>query len=436
MSAASELVTPDWPVERLPREEMRALQLERLRATIDHVLAHQPVLGPRVRASGVASGADLASLDDLARLPFTVKQDLRDAYPWGLLAVPRETVLRVHASSGTGGKPTIVGFDAGDMAIWDECMARLMHRAGVRAGMVIHNANNYGLFTGGFGYHQGGELLGCTVVPVSGGFTQRQAMLLADLRGQVLVATPSYAIRIAQAVAEAGLGPDDLALEIGLFGGEPMTEAMRARLDEQLGLRAIDSYGLSELCGPGVAGECERRDGLHVNEDHFLPEVIDPETGQPLPHGVQGELVFTTLSKRAMPMVRYRTADLGTISGDPCPCGRTLIRMSAPVGRRDDMLIVRGVNLFPSEVEHVLLGVEGIAPHYQLVVDRPADMDTLTVHCEPADRFADLVELRTRAARALRERTGISIDVQLKAPGQVPRSEGKAVRVVDLRRPR
>jgi phenylacetate-CoA ligase len=300
--------------------------------------------------------------------------------------------------------------------------------------MAVHNANGYGLFTGGLGFHQGAERLGATVIPVSGGFTARQVTLLRDLRGQVLFATPTYALQIGQAVAEAGLGPDDLALEVGVFGGEPWTAAIGAEIERLLGLDALNMYGLSELAGPGVAVECrEARAGSHVNEDHFLPEVVDPETGAPLGPGEQGELVFTTLTKEAMPLLRYRTGDIATLETEPCPCGRTLVRIGRLVGRRDDMLIIRGVNLYPSEVERTLLEVDGVAPHYQLVVERPGALDELTVHCEPADDAVDRDELRARAAHALRESTGITIAVTVLAPGEVPRSEGKAVRVVDRR---
>jgi phenylacetate-CoA ligase len=418
MSARFERATWD-PVEQLPRERLRELQLDRLRATV-----------ARVHDARQMDVPALGSLEDLRRLPFSWKSDLRDSYPFGLLAVPRERLLRVHASSGTHGKPTVVGYTRADLDAWAELMARTLTMAGVRAGMVMHNANGYGLFTGGLGFHAGAELVGATVVPASGGFSARQAMLLSDLGAQVLTCTPSYALVIAQAVRDAGV---DLQIELGLFGGEPFSEAMREQIELELGLRAVACYGLSEMCGPGVAGECHARAGLHVQEDHFLVEVVDPDSGEPLPEGEEGELVFTTLMKEAMPLIRYRTGDIGSVDRSPCECGRTLARVSGLVGRRDDMLIVRGVNLFPSNVEHLLLGVEEVAPHYRLIVDREGAMDELTVECEPASDDVDRETLAARLEHLLRERTGIRIEVAVVDPGAVPRSEGKAVRVVDRR---
>ena len=379
---------------------------------------------------------DIASLDDLERLPVTTKADLREHYPFGLLAVPREELVRVHASSGTGGKPTLVGYTRGDLETWTELMARGLAMAGVRPGMVVHNAYGYGLFTGGLGFHQGAERLGATVVPASGGVTARQVTLLRDLRAQALFATPSYALRIAQAAAEAGIGPDDLALEVGVFGAEPWSRALGAEIERLLGLTALNAYGLSEMAGPGVAAEClEGRAGLHVNEDHFLVEVVDPATGTPLAPGQEGELVFTTLTKEAQPLLRYRTGDVASLDIERCACGRTLARMTPVRGRCDDMLIVRGVNLYPSEVEAALLAVDGVGPHYQIVVERPGALDELTVHCEPATDDLDRNALAERVADAVRARIGVAIGVSLLERGAVPRSEGKAVRVVD-RRPR
>jgi phenylacetate-CoA ligase len=306
--------------------------------------------------------------------------------------------------------------------------------AGVRAGMVVHNAYGYGLFTGGLGFHQGAERIGALVVPVSGGVTARQALLLRDLGGQVLCCTPSYALHIAQGLREAGIGTEELALEIGMFGAEPWTEAMRTQLESELGLAALNVYGLSEIVGPGVAAECpEARDGLHVQEDHFLVEVVDPKTGTHVPDGTYGELVFTTLTKEALPLLRYRTGDIASLTRERCACGRTFARMSAVRGRRDDMLIVRGANLYPSQIEHVLLAQEGIAPHYQLVVERPQQLDEVTVHCEPAGGDTDPDALAARVHEAIRQRIGISVTVEIRAPGEVPRSEGKAVRVIDKR---
>jgi phenylacetate-CoA ligase len=427
MSAASE-------IETAPRERLEALQLERLRAVVGRLLDRVAPARERLRAAGVTAADDVESLDDLPRLPFTTKADLREHYPFGLLAVAREELVRVHTSSGTGGKPTLVGYTRGDLETWTELMARCLRFAGVTPGMVVHNAYGYGLFTGGLGFHQGAERLEATVVPVSGGVTARQVMLLRDLRAQALFCTPSYALRIGQAVAEAGLGPDDLALEVGVFGAEPWTAALGAEIERALGLVALNMYGLSEMAGPGVAAEClEGHAGSHVNEDHFLVEVVDPSTGAPVAPGEEGELVFTTLTKEALPLLRYRTGDVAAVDLEPCACGRTLARMSPVRGRCDDMLIIRGVNLYPSEIEAALLAVAGLSPHYQIVVERPGALDELTVTCEPAEDGVDRAELHDRAGHALFERTGVTIAVEVLDPGAVPRSEGKAVRVVDRR---
>jgi phenylacetate-CoA ligase len=422
------------PVETRSRERLRELQLERLRATVERTIQYQPPMASRLADAGITDAAEISSLDDLLRLPFSRKSDLRAHYPFGLLAVPREQVVRVHASSGSHGKPTVVGYTRADLEVWIEVMARCMTMAGVRPGMVVHNANGYGLFTGGLGFHYGGERIGATVIPVSGGFTARQALLLSDLGGQALCATPSYALVIAQAIRDAGIDPGDLALEIGLFGGEPWTAEMRRQLDRELGINAVSFYGLSEMCGPGVAAEClAARDGLHVQEDHFLAEVVDPETGEPVPEGADGELVFTTLTKEAQPLIRYRTGDIGSLITVPCACGRTMTRIASLKGRIDDMLIIRGVNLFPSNVETLLLGVEEVGPHYRLIVERPAEMDEVMVECEPADSSIDRAALTERLEILLRDHTGIRIPVSVLEPGTVPRSEGKAVRVVDRR---
>ena len=413
MNGASEPVI--WsPAERLSREELHALQLERLRATF---------------------GVEIDSLEQLAEQPFTDKSQLREAYPFGLLRVPVEALARVHASSGTHGKPTVIGYTAADLDAWTELMARCMTLAGVRRGMLVHNANTYGLFTGGHGFHQGAERIGAPVVPVSGGFSTRQATLLHDLGAQVLVSTPSYALVIAQAVQEAGIDPATLKLELGLFGGEPWTEAMRDEIERALPeLRAVSFYGLSEMCGPGVAAEClEARDGLHVHEDHFLVEVVDPRSGAPLEEGVEGELVLTTLVKEAMPFLRYRTGDIVSVTRERCRCGRTTARIRGLRGRRDDMVVVRGVNVYPSNVEHALLSLPDAAPHYQLVVERTGAMDELTVQCEPASPGVDVESLRRNVERVLREQLGIRVLAAVLDPGAVPRSEGKAVRVVDRR---
>jgi len=431
-SERSEIEIRD-PVETLPREELEKLQLERLRATVARVLSSQPAGAARLHEAGIMAPEDVASLGDLAGAPLVVKTDLREHYPFGLLAVPRGELVRVHASSGTHGRATVVGYTAGDLENWTELMARCMTMAGVRPGMLIHNANGYGLFTGGLGFHQGGERLGATVVPVSGSFTTRQATLLRDFQAEVLVATPSYALVIAQAVLDAGAEISELALELALLGGEPWTEQMRREIEQALGLRAVNFYGLSEMCGPGVAAECLVEPGLHVQEDHFLVEVINPDDGTPVAPGTEGELVFTTLTKEAMPLIRYRTGDIGTVVSEPCGCGRTTVRLTGMRGRRDDMLIVRGVNIHPTTVEHVLLGIEGTSPHYQLVLERRGSMDELTVECEPVDGSVDRDRLRADFARQLRENTGLRVGVSVLDPGSVARSVGKAVRVVDRR---
>jgi phenylacetate-CoA ligase len=420
-------------VETLPRDQLETLQLQRLRATAGRVLRGQPLGAERLAAAGISAAADLSSLAVLAELPFTTKADLRAQYPFGLFAVPREQLVRVHASSGSHGKPTVVGYTRADLENWTELMARCMTMAGVRPGMTIHNANGYGLFTGGLAFHQGGERIGATVVPVSGGFTARQAMLLGDLSADVLVSTPSYALVIAQAILDAGTDPTSLALEVGLFGGEPWGDRMRFEIERVLGLTAVSFYGLSEMCGPGVAAECRvARAGLHVQEDHFLVEVINPRDGRPVQPGAEGELVFTTLTKEALPLIRYRTGDIGRVIVEPCTCGRSTVRLTGLRGRHDDMLIVRGVNLHPSQVEHLLLSVEGAAPHYRLVVERHGPRDELTLECEPV-AGGDHTRLREQIEQLLREHTGLRIEVAVLEPGSVPRGEGKAVRVLDRR---
>jgi phenylacetate-CoA ligase len=420
--------------ETMPPEAREQLQLQRLRETVGRLLESVAPMRERLRTVGVTSANDIVSLEDLWRLPFSHKTDLREHYPFGLLAVPRDEVVRIHASSGTRGKPTVVGYTRADLDVWSEVMARTLVAAGVTPGMVVHNAYGYGLFTGGLGIHMGAEKLGCTVIPISGGMSQRQVMLLEDLAAEVLCCTPSYALNIAQTLAEQGISLDRLSLRLGLFGAEPWTEQMRDAIQRQLGITALNVYGLSEIVGPGVAGErVEARSGAHVQEDHFLVEVIDPESGRPLGTEQEGELVFTTLTKQALPMLRYRTGDLASVDWAPCVCGRTTARMSRVRGRIDDMLIIRGVNLYPSEVERVLLGVGDEAPHYQLIVERPSTMDEVSVLCEPAANGVGVDGLQERIVRALRDATGLSMHVQLLAVGQVPRSEGKAVRVIDRR---
>jgi phenylacetate-CoA ligase len=423
-------------VETLPRERMDALQLERLHATVGRVLAGVAPLAERLRAAGIRSPGDIASLANLGRLPFTRKTDLREHYPFGLFAVPKSSLARIQGSSGTRGKPTIVGYTRNDLAVWAEVVARCLALGGVKPGMVIHNAYGYGLFTGGLGLHGGADLLGCTIVPISGGMTQRQAMLLRDLGGQVLCSTPSYALSIAEALEAAQIPRSSLKLEIGIFGAEPWTDQLRSELEHRLGLTALNIYGLAEIIGPGVSAECiEGRNGSHLQEDHFLAEIVDPESGEALPPGREGELVLTTLTKEALPLIRYRTGDICTLDVTPCACGRTTARMSRVRGRHDDMLIIRGVNLYPSEVERILLEVGDLGPHYQLIVERPGSLDELSILCEPAREGLDRDLLRSRLHHALREQIGLSVTVLVVDREAVPRSEGKAVRVVD-RRPR
>jgi phenylacetate-CoA ligase len=398
------------------------------------------LLGRRLRAAGIDSGQGL-TLADLPRLPLTTKADLWEHYPWGLLAVPREQVLRVHGSSGTGGRPTLVAYSRGDLAVWAEVCARALGCAGAGPGTLVHNAYGYGLFTGGLGMHQGAELLGCTLVPVSGGQTQRQVALIRDLRPEVLCCTPSYAVRLGEALGEAGIPRDEVSLRVGIFGAEPWSEAMRAQIEAVLPLKALDIYGLSEIIGPGVSCECvEAQAGLHVNSDHFLVEVVDPASGRPLGPGQRGELVFTTLTKEAMPVLRYRTGDLAALDPSPCACGRTLPRMSKVTGRKDDMLVIRGVNVYPSEVEAVLVAERAVAPHYLLVVDRTEAMPKLLVACELAAGWticADTEEAeRERVAdevgAALLQRLGLATEVRVLPGGSIPRVElGKAQRVVE-----
>jgi phenylacetate-CoA ligase len=435
----------------MPRESLRALQSERLAALVRYVTERVPFYRDSFAKAGIRAD-EIRTLGDLAKLPFTHKADLRDHYPFGLFAVPRHDVERVHASSGTTGKPTVVGYTGADLELFAEVNARALAMAGAEPGMMLHNAYGYGLFTGGLGLHYGGERLGMTVVPVSGGMTERQLTLIADFRPEVIACTPSYAITLAHELAGRGVSPEEISLRFAIVGAEPWSEAMRTEIDTGLGVRTTNIYGLSEVIGPGVAGECvEARAGSHVNEDHFLPEIVDPETREPIAEGEIGVLVFTTLTKQAMPLVRYWTGDLASLSSEPCRCGRTLVRMSAIRGRTDDMLIVRGVNVFPSQVAEVLGRVEELSSHYQLVVSRERTLDELEVRTELTNEFfvtvaTDLLSDEAieadHALRALRDRTsdlikdtiGCTMRVTLVAPGSVPRSDGgKLARVVDRR---
>jgi phenylacetate-CoA ligase len=420
--------------ETMPRERLAQLQLIRLQATLQNAYDNVPHFRRRMEDKGLRP-ADIRSLDDVAQLPFTVKTDLRDEYPFGLFARPTDQLARLHASSGTTGKPTVVGYTQSDLDHWADLMARSLYAAGVRRGDIVHNAYGYGLFTGGLGAHYGAERLGAVVVPMSGGSTEKQVGLIMDFKARVLCATPSYALAIAEVAQQQGIDLRSSGLAIGMFGAEPWSAAMRREIEERIGLKAIDVYGLSEIMGPGVACECEHQNGLHGWEDHFLFEVIDPETGTPLPEGEAGELVITTLTKQALPMLRYRTRDITRLTRAPCDCGRTHVRILRITGRNDDMLIIRGVNVYPSQIEAVLVGRPHIAPHYQLVIERQGNLDQVRVEVEaqPGIAAGQYDAIARDAAHHIKSLVGISTQVIVQPPGAVPRSQGKAVRVRDLR---
>lgn len=438
-------------IEAWPRERLRQLQNERLLQMMSYVYERVPFYKELLDRSGLQPG-DIRSVEDLPRLPFTRKQDLKDHYPFGLQAVPREQIIRIHASSGTTGKPTIVSYTRNDIEIFSEVMARSFVAAGARPGMILHNAYGYGLFTGGLGTHYGGEKLGLAVVPVSGGMTQRQVTLIRDLKPDIICCTPSYAQTLGEEFKKLGISPGEISLKYGLLGAEPWTETIRQDIDASLGIRSTNLYGLSEIIGPGVSQECiEVRSGSHIWEDHFFPEVVDPETGEPLPDGQEGVLVLTHLTREAMPLLRYWTSDITSLSHDTCACGRTHVKMSRIRGRSDDMLIIRGVNLYPTQVEEILKGIPGVVPHYQLVVTRQGTLDEVEVKVELAeDLFREVAQevlsdeaieadhrtssLRNTIKNAIRGTTGLNMTVILMAPGTVPRSEGgKLRRSIDLR---
>ena len=425
-------------IERLPRAEMERLQLHRLKRQVARAAERVPLHRERLRAAGVTA-SDLRSLDDLRRLPFTAKDDFRDTYPFGLLAVPMEEVVRLHASSGTTGKPTVVAYTRRDVELWAEVMARTLNAGGVGCHDVVHNAYGYGLFTGGLGFHYGAERVGAAVIPLSGGFTDRQIMALTDFGSTVLCCTPSYALYLAEAIEEAGLAPKDLKLRVGFFGAEPWTEGMRDAVETRLNIMALNIYGLSEVIGPGVSVECPEKRGMHVAEDCFLPEIVDPRTLEPVPPGVTGELVFTTLTKEALPLLRYRTRDLTAIDPEPCRCGRTLVRIGRITGRTDDMLIIRGVNVYPSQIEHALLQVPDLEPHYLLVVRREGALDTLEIQVECRATVTEsgkdaLAALAAVVKRKVHEVIGITAEATVVPPKTIERSVGKAKRVLDLRK--
>ena len=426
----------DRAAETMPRQDLVKLQTSRLNSTLEHAYANVAHYRKQFDAAGVRPG-DLKGPADIARFPFTTKADLRDNYPFGMFAMPRERLLRLHASSGTTGKPTVVGYSKADLDLWSDLMARSLACAGARPGDIVHNAYGYGLFTGGLGAHYGAERLGCTVVPMSGGGTERQVLLLKDFGANVLCSTPSYALNIAEVAGAMGVDLPGLPLRVGAFGAEPWSDAIRRDLEARFGIAAVDLYGLSEILGPGVACECHTAQaGLHGWEDHFLFEIIDPESLQPLPAGETGELVITTLTKEALPMIRYRTRDITRLDHEPCQCGRTHVRIMRVTGRDDDMLIIRGINIFPSQVEAVLVGLPGLAPHYQLVLTREGPLDTVTVEVEvaPGAEIGDRGRKAREVSSHIKSLIGLTCNVVVKAPGEVPRSQGKAVRVKDERK--
>jgi len=420
------------PIETASRDEIAALQLQRMKWSLQHAYDNVPFYRNSFDQAGVHPD-DLNSLADLAKFPFTVKQDLRDNYPFGLFAVPREQISRIHASSGTTGQPTVVGYTKNDLSMWADVVARCMRASGLRPGDVLHNAYGYGLFTGGLGVHGGAERAGLTVVPVSGGMTQRQVRLIEDFRADGITVTPSYALSILDEYAKQGLDPRESPLKVGIFGAEPWTNSMRKEIENAFDMHAVDIYGLSEVIGPGVANECvETKDGLHVWEDHFYPEIIDPVTGEVLPDGALGELVFTSLTKEGFPIIRYRTRDLTRLLPGTA---RSMRRMEKITGRSDDMIILRGVNVFPTQIEEQLMDVPALAPHFQIELSRPDRMDIMTVHVEMAEGVSfDVKETAIRdLAGKVKSNVGISVKVNVAEPGKVARSEGKAVRLIDNR---
>jgi phenylacetate-CoA ligase len=425
--------------ETMPREALEAIQSRRLQATVARVYNTVPFYRKRLDERGLKP-EHIRTLDDLRTLPFTYKDDLRDNYPFGMFAVPMDNVVRIHASSGTTGKPTVVGYTARDVQTWAELMARTLVAAGTTKGDIVHNAYGYGLFTGGLGFHYGAEKLGASVIPISGGNTRRQVMIMKDFGPTILTCTPSYALHVAEVAEEMGVSFRDLKFKAGVFGAEPWTEQMRQEIERKLNLRAMDIYGLSEVIGPGVSVECiEAQSGLHIFEDHFIPEIIDPRTEEVLPYGTPGELVFTTITKEAFPVIRYRSRDISVLHPEPCRCGRTMVRMGRVQGRSDDMLIIRGVNVFPSQIESVIMETEGVEPHYQLVVERVGSLDQLMVLVEVNDKiFSDEIKnlqaMERNLEKNIRESLGVAAQVKLIEPKTIQRSEGKAVRVVDKRK--
>ena len=423
--------------ESMDRNDLEQLQLERLQATLNRAYRSVRFYKALFDEAGIIP-EEIKTMEDLAHIPFTRKTALRDNYPYGMFAVPLREVVRIHSSSGTSGKPTVVGYTKNDLAHWSNLVARILVSAGVTSEDVIQIAFGYGLFTGGFGLHYGAERLGASVIPVSSGNTEKQVMIMKDYKTTVLVCTPSYALYIAEVLEQMGIHPNELSLKIGCFGAETWSESIRGKIEEILYIKARDNYGLSEIIGPGVAGECQYKCGMHINEDHFIPEIINPETGERLPIGEKGELVLTTLTKEALPMIRYRTGDITRLTEEPCQCGRTLMRMDRVTGRTDDMLIIRGVNVFPSQIEHVLLEEEGAEPHYQLIVDREGALDILEVRLEVCDKiFYDEVKLQQEFQKRVQKKIssvlGIKVKLTLIEPKSLERTVGKSKRVIDKR---
>ena len=421
----------------LPQTALKEVQLRRLRAVVARAYAKVQLFRERMDERGLTPES-IQSLQDIRHLPFTVKTDLRDTYPFGLFASPMSDVVRLHASSGTTGKPIVVAYTREDVEVWSEVMARTFASCGLHRGDILQNAFGYGLFTGGLGAHYGGEALGATVIPISGGNTDRQIMLIRDFNVSALCCTPSYFTHMVERARELGIDLRELPLRVGIFGAEPWTDGMRQHIEAEAGIKAYDIYGLSEIIGPGVAAECSAQDGLHIFEDHFYPEIIDPDTGEPLPDGAEGELVITTLSKKAMPMIRYRTRDITSLITEPCSCGRTIRRMRRIGRRSDDMFIIRGVNVFPSQVEAALMAVEGTLPHYQIILTRKGGMDRMAVEVEVtpevfSDSIRGLEDIRARLAQSIERILGIRVELRLVEPHTIARSEGKAKRVIDRR---
>ena len=428
----------DPTYECMPREELEQLQLERLQATLNRVYKNVTCYRNKFNELGI-DPEDIQSLTDLSKLPFTTKDDLRLNYPYGMFAVPLREVVRIHSSSGTTGKPTVVGYTKNDIKTWSNLVARFMIAAGVTHDDVVQIAFGYGMFTGAFGLHYGSETIGASVIPMSAGNTEKQIMIMQDYKTTVLVCTPSYAITLADRIDKMGIDSKGLSLRVGLFGGEPWSDAMRREIESRLSISATDNYGLSEIIGPGVAGECQCKAGMHLFEDAFIPEIIDPDSGVILPPGSVGELVLTTLTKEAFPMIRYRTRDITSLDYSPCECGRTLVRMKKTMGRTDDMLIIKGVNVFPSQIEEVLVAIEGCEPHYQIVVEKMGAMDVLEVHIEVTENiFFDEMKMQRAFLEKIEKRIesvlGVGVTVKLVEPNSIPRHEGKAARVIDNRK--